>query len=133
MLATVTCWLDSGNSLSEALRAQLLTLRPESNASGPKSLFPLWLPRFSSVLASFPPCLCPETVSPTTKVAGVNPRSYRLVLQPVHPTLRQSELYDPVLPTPREFRLFFSFGVSCTPPKFRRLLCPLRPPLLGAL
>lgn len=47
MLAAVICWSDSGNPLSEDLREESLTLRPESNASGPKSPFP---PCLASVL-----------------------------------------------------------------------------------
>lgn len=62
MLATVTCWLDCGNPLSEDHRKESPTtqnrMRLDLNLP---SLSDLPLP-VSSVLSTFPAFLCPETI-----------------------------------------------------------------------
>lgn len=69
VLATVTCWLDSGNPLCEDHGRDLLTQGSASNASG-RNLPPL--SGFCSLRGR--PCLC-RTPSPTTTVAGPSPKA----------------------------------------------------------
>lgn len=126
VLATVTCWLDSGNPLSGDRRKELLITqnRMRLDLKLPSLLvFPVL---FSSVLPTFQASLC-QKPSPTTKVAG-EPQGL-LPCTPIGASGLESEFYNSILHTPRKFCPFFSFGVSSTPQNFPSS-CALFAPLL---
>lgn len=83
VLATVTCWLNSGNPLSEEHRRESLTTQNQNRLDQK-----LPDPAFSSFRRFFHPfgnfCVLKPPIA--TKVAGVSYKLCCLVLQPLPPT-----------------------------------------------
>lgn len=84
MLATVTCWLNSGNPLSEEHRRESLTTQNQ-NRLDQKLPDPVWLPSFHRVFHPFGD-FCVLKPPTATKVARVSYKLCCLVLQPLPPT-----------------------------------------------